>query len=82
MIIIPITRMNPPKRRAKRIPNHPVNEDTIIHEDEKPFLNLLARLAVEIFFKDELGIEEEQITTAKKRPSRAKKLAEIGNSIF
>ena len=61
--------MNPPKRRAKRIPNHPGNEERIVHEDEKPFLNLVARLAVEVFFKDVIDIEEEQIITTKNRPS-------------
>ncbi|HKG08659.1 MAG TPA: hypothetical protein VKB19_19470 [Pedobacter sp.] len=64
--------MNPPKRRAKRIPNHPGNEDSVVHEDEKPFLNLVARLAVEVFFKDVLDIEEEQITTTKNRPSASR----------
>ncbi|RZK42540.1 MAG: hypothetical protein EOO90_06785 [Pedobacter sp.] len=64
--------MNPPKRRAKRISNHPGNEDMIVHEDEKPFLNLVARLAVEVFFKDVLDIEEEQITTTKNRPSASR----------
>ena len=75
--MILLNAMNPPKRRAKWIPNHPGNEDTIIHDYEKPLLNLIARLAVEIFFKDELGIEEEQTTATKKRPSKAKKKNEF-----
>ncbi|MES2418967.1 MAG: hypothetical protein V4541_12330 [Bacteroidota bacterium] len=61
--------MNPPKRRAKRIPNHPGNEDNIVHEDEKPFLNLVARLAVEVFFKELLDIEDEPFIRPKNRHS-------------
>ncbi|MNR53291.1 hypothetical protein D3C85_1732820 [compost metagenome] len=41
----------------------------IVHEDEKPFLNLVARLAVEVFFNDVLDIEDEQIITTKNHPS-------------
>lgn len=41
-----------PKRKAKRIPNHPGNEYMIVHENEKPFLNLIARIVADIFLKE------------------------------
>lgn len=50
--------MNAPKRRAKRIPNHPGNEYMIVHENEKLFLNLIARILADIFLKE---MEEENL---------------------
>ena len=58
--------MNPPKRRTKRIPNHPENEDMIVHENEKPLLNLISRILADIFLKE---MEEGDYKTEPKAPS-------------
>lgn len=64
--------MNPPKRRAKRISNHPGNEDNIVREDERPFLNLVARIVADIFLKEmeEENLEKEPKVPDWKRPHK------------
>lgn len=52
--------MKPPKRRAKRIPNHFDRDGKIVSEGEKTFLSLADRIILEIVLKALDDIEEEQ----------------------
>ncbi|MCZ4243977.1 hypothetical protein [Pedobacter punctiformis] len=64
--------MNTFKRRAKRIPNHAGNEDMIVYENEKPLLNLIARILADIFLKEmeEENLEKEPKVPDWKRPQK------------